>query len=403
MEIHATEDRVNRTPFGKRRTRPRACVADSKHHIRTFLSEALEELGFITCECPHVGELDAVLARHAPDLIVVGLSSGGIEGAEMLQMLKAGEFAGKILLLGSRDAPMVMAVRNLGEELGLAMLPLLATPFSDGRLRDSVAALLPHEEPPNPPVDLDEAVSAGWLELWYQPKISMRMFKLAGAEALIRMRHPTWGIVEPAYFIPADGDPHFCALSDFVVGRAIDDWCRFVTRNGQLEIAINLPISILEGEDSVRALRSKMPNHPACKGLIVEVNGTEVVRNLDMVTRVAKELRFHNIGISIDDLGAEWPSLMGLDEFPFVEIKVDRQFITGCADDRLKQTICHRILELADAVGARTVAEGVETRTDFICVRDMGFDQAQGYLFGKAMPAGKFAQRLLDRPGAIPF
>lgn len=395
------EAKAGHAPFGKRRTRPRVCIADKKQHIRTFLSEALEEFGFITCECSHVDGLDRVLAEYAPDLIVLGLSSDGMNGADIVQMLATVEFRGKVLPLGSPDSLMVKAIRRLAEELGLDLLPLLATPFNDELLRNSIAGLLPIDQPPSPPVDVAEAVNTDWLELWYQPKISTSMFRVVGAEGLVRMRHPTWGIVEPAYFIPADGDPHFRALSEFVVRRAIEDWRGFVGRHGSIEIAINLPLSVLEARDPLDALRAGIPTHPAFTALIVEINGTEIVRNLERVAQVAKELRFHNIGISIDDLGAEWPILMELDEFPFVELKVDRKFVTGCAQDSLKRTICRRILDFAEVAGARTVAEGVESRTDFLCVREMGFDLAQGYLFGKAMPPAKFAKKLLARPIAI--
>ena len=140
-----------------------------------------------------------------------------------------------------------------------------------------------------------------------------------------------------------------------------------------------------------------MPEHPAFDGLIVEINGTEVVRNLKFVTDLARQLRFHNIGIAIDDLGAEWPLLAGLDDFPFVEIKVDRKFVTGCADDRLKQKVCHRILDLAHGYGALTVAEA-----DFLSVREMGFDKAKGFFLGKPSTARKFARSWLGRPVSLP-
>jgi EAL domain-containing protein (putative c-di-GMP-specific phosphodiesterase class I) len=64
----------------------------------------------------------------------------------------------------------------------------------------------------------------------------------------------------------------------------------------------------------------------------------------------------------------------GLYNFPFIDLKVDRKFVTGCAEDRLKQSICRRILDLAAGYGARTVAEGVETWADFPAAREMGFD-----------------------------
>ena len=145
-----------------------------------------------------------------------------------------------------------------------------------------------------------------------------------------------------------------------------------------------------------------MPDHSAFEGLIIEINGTDIIANLELVKDVAKQLRFHNIAISIDDLGMEWSSLVGLHDFPFVEIKIDRAFVAGCADDRLKQTACRWINDLADGYGVRTVAEGVETRADFLTVRDMGFDLVQGFLFAKPMTAQKFARTMLGHPVIVP-
>jgi EAL domain-containing protein (putative c-di-GMP-specific phosphodiesterase class I) len=136
--------------------------------------------------------------------------------------------------------------------------------------------------------------------------------------------------------------------------------------------------------------------------MLIELKSSEVIGNVDLAVDIAKQIRFHNIAISIDDLGPEWPALMGLESFPFVELKVDRQFVTGCADDRLKQTVCRGIIDLADSYGARTVAEGVESRTDFLAAHEMGFDLAQGFLFGKASTAKKFARSSLARPILVP-
>jgi EAL domain-containing protein (putative c-di-GMP-specific phosphodiesterase class I) len=401
MKHQSLEEVANAVTFGRRKVRPRACVADAKTHIRTFLVEALEELGFVTCECAQLSDLGAVLDAQRSDLVVLGLSAGGLEASEMLKMLAARAFDGKVLLLGPPACPAMAAIQELAEALGIATLPKLDTPFGETGLRDSVAMLLPGEQAPDPPICVDEAMNAGWLELWYQPEIDTRSLAVRRAEALIRIRHPTWGVVPAAYFIPDDGDPHFRSLSEFVIGRAIDDWRYFVTQRGGVEIAINLPIAFLQDEESVSSLCRQIPDHPAFSGLTVEINGTEIVRNLELVKDLARRLRFHNIAIAIDDLGAEWPQLAGLHDFPFVEIKVDRKFITGCAIDRLKQTVCHRILDLADSYGARTVAEGVETQADFLIVREMGFDKAQGFFLGKPSTANKFARSMLGRPVSL--
>jgi EAL domain-containing protein (putative c-di-GMP-specific phosphodiesterase class I) len=93
---------------------------------------------------------------------------------------------------------------------------------------------------------------------------------------------------------------------------------------------------------------------------------------------------------------------MDLPVFPFVEIKVDREFITDSADNRLKRNVCSRIVDLANSYGARTVAKGVESRADFLAATETGFDLAQGYLFGKPAGVKKFARSALARPVSIP-
>jgi EAL domain-containing protein (putative c-di-GMP-specific phosphodiesterase class I) len=395
VEYQKNEGAIKSAAFGRRKVTPRVCLVEGKQCIRKYLGEALEEIGFITCECTRIGELCAALDAQLPDLVVVGLSSGGLEAAAMLKALAARAFGGGVLLFGPRSSAVVAAVQELGEQLDLTMLPALATPFRTESLHDSVAMLLPTGAPPSPPVDIVEALDAGWVELWYQPKFNTRTLQLCGAEALIRLRHPTWGIVSPAHFISDEGDSHFRAISNFVIGRAIDDWHNFVSEYRGVEIAINLPIAFLCDPESIAGLCRKMPDHPAFEGLIVEIDAADVFHNLDLARALARQLRFSNIAISIDDLGLEWPSLVGLHNFPFVEIKVDQHIIAGCADDCLKQTNCRRILELAGGFGARTVAEGVETRADFSAVREMGFDEVQGFLFAKPMMAKKFMRTTL--------
>jgi EAL domain-containing protein (putative c-di-GMP-specific phosphodiesterase class I)/CheY-like chemotaxis protein len=384
--------------FGRRKVIPRACVADSKKHLRAFLTDVLEDLGFVTSECAKADELAAILETQLPDLIVLGLSVDGIEAGRILEILVRQKFGGKVLAIGARESILVRAVQQVGDEYGLAMLPPLTTPFAAGTLRQRVAMLLPEEPAPSPAVNVAEALHAGWLELWYQQKIDARTLVRRGAEALVRMRHPAWGVVPPAYFIPEDDDPHFQRLSEFVIDRAAQDWRYLLAQQSPTDISINLPVSFLRNRHAVRDLCQRTPAHPAFGGLLIEINSAEVADNLDLLIDVTKEVRLHNIAFSIDDVGADWPTLMGLDSFPFAELKVDRQFVTGCANDRLKQTVCRRIVELAKGYGARVVAEGIETRADFVAANEIGFDQVQGYMFGKPMGLKKFARAALTHP-----
>jgi EAL domain-containing protein (putative c-di-GMP-specific phosphodiesterase class I) len=245
---------------------------------------------------------------------------------------------------------------------------------------------------------LSEAVRAGWLELWYQPKIDARAIVMRGAEGLLRVRHPSWGILSPTYFIPNDGDPRLRSVSEAVIRCAIDDWFLFFGERGPVEISINVPIAFLQNAESVGYLCQNLPDHSAFEGLIVEINGTDVVRNLALAKDIAKRLRLRKIAISLDDVGAEWTALSGFSDFPFVEIKVDQSFVRGCANDSAKQSMCCRILDLANSYGARTVAEGVETWADFLTVRELGFDLVQGFLFAKPATADRLARMCWTAP-----
>ncbi|MGY4465675.1 CheY-like chemotaxis protein [Bradyrhizobium sp. LB9.1b] len=242
--------------FGRRKVTPRACVADGKRHLRAFLSEVLEDLGFVTTECASADELRTVLASELPDLILLGIAADGIEPGMFLETLVREAFDGKVLAVGARESIIVRAVQQVGEEYGLAMLPPLTTPFAAETLRERVAMLLPNEPAPSPAVHVGEALHAGWLELWYQPRIDARTLIRSGAEALVRMRHPTWGVVPPAYFIPEEHDPHLrdlfrirdrarhagLALSAGAAepGRSLDQFARVVS-DGAAGRARSLP------------------------------------------------------------------------------------------------------------------------------------------------------------------
>lgn len=392
---------ISAAVFGHPKPRPHACVAGGKQHVRGFLVDALEELGFAAWQCEQPDELTEIVDRLLPELVLLGVSDGGTEHIGILGTLASRKFTGRMLLVGPPHSGLVATYQDFGQELGLAMLPLLATPFDETSLRTRVAALVPADEPPGAMVDVTEALGAGSLALWYEAKVDMRTLTVGGAEALLRVRHPAWGVVEPTGLIPDDNDPNVRGVAAFVVDQAFADWRGFACEHGPVELAVRLPIDVLRDPPSVETLCRHIPDDAAFPGLIVGVGDAELPRDLPRMRDIATQVRFHRIGLSIADLGAEWPTGADLSYFPFVEIKVERRFVAGCADDRPKRAICQRILKLADSVGARSVAEGVESRADFLCVRDMGFDVAQGLLFAHPMPADRFARTVLGRPTIV--
>ena len=387
--------------FGRRRIAPHVCIVDSKPHVRRFLAEAFQELGFVTHLCADWVAVAALNDTIPADLVALGVPFDGADVEATLRKLAHAEFDGMVMLIGGRDAAALESAQRMGEKLQLTMVPALGTPFRAEELADRVASLLPLGPAPSLPVDVEEALSNGWLEVWYQPKIDPRSLLVRGAEALCRLRHPVWGIVPPAYFITADGCGHNRHLAEFIVARTMQDWRNSAEDWVSLEIAVNLPMAVLQDPAFLDLLR-RLPRYPGFAGMLVEVHAAEFVRDLPLAQEIAAELRSFDMGIAIDNLSAEWSSFAHLQDLFVSELKVDRQLVHGCAEDRLKHAMCATIIDLAQRFGVRTVAEGVEKRADLLAVRELGFDLVQGFLLAKPMDAHKFAHSLLNRRINVP-
>jgi EAL domain-containing protein (putative c-di-GMP-specific phosphodiesterase class I) len=358
--------------------------------MRTFITKALEGSSFRVWGCAGVADLVDILDSSLVALVVLGPSASGIAGCEVLELLAARRFAGKVLVLGPRASPMVTAISRLGDQSGLAIVPVLTTPFGVADIRERVAALLSREPRHAVPFWTAEADESPPCKLRYRPKIDTRTVSLSGAEAL-----PTVGSSNPDKGRP---DGSLAAT----IARAVADWRHFAAVHGHVEIAVPVPLAELEECEALDKLSRQVPDDPAFHGMIIEIDAAEAVRNLGPVKDIARRLRHRNVAMSIDKLGLEWPILRDLHDFPFVELKVDPQLVAGCAQSPSQRATCRRILELADAMGARTVADGVESRADFLAVREMGFHQAQGGLFAKPMTAWQFARTVLGRDAAAP-
>ena len=108
-----------------------------------------------------------------PDIVVIVVSEDETGAENILKLLATALFHGGVMLMGSQARAEVARVQRLGEQLGLRMLPVLATPFRTAELKDRVVDLLPRQPPPPLQVDFTEALGNDWLELWYQPKIDL--------------------------------------------------------------------------------------------------------------------------------------------------------------------------------------------------------------------------------------
>ena len=347
-------------------------------------------LGITAHEIADRAELELALAKRIPDIVTLDLSLGDFDAVQVLRTMGEMRYGGQVLLISGHQAKVLDGVRSVGEKHGLSMLDPLTKPFRAQELRDRLNQCARQVATRSNATALEAALQHGWLDVWYQPKVDLRTNKLSGAEALVRLNHPTEGLLSPAIFLPPPGDPLYVQLTEFVVRRALDDWVAFDRAGLKHRLAINVPASVLQRASFVRHLRRHLPSAPTFPGLIVEITEDEAISDPDLAREIAVQLQLYNIVIAIDDFGAGFSSISRLGELPFEELKLDQSFVQGCADCAEKRRMCQDALDLAGRSGMSVVAEGVENAEDLRVLVELGFPLAQGYFFAKPMQHNDF-------------
>jgi EAL domain-containing protein (putative c-di-GMP-specific phosphodiesterase class I)/FixJ family two-component response regulator len=379
-----------------------AYILDDDPQVRAMVFHVLASAGYDAHDFSAPEPMLARLESSPPAVVVLDLALGQSDAIEVIRRLAALEYRGKVLLISGHDQTVLAEIQHIGERYQLAMLASLRKPF---RAKDLIARLTtspevagapaPAQTLPRTPVSLAQALAAGWLELWYQPKVDLRSLAVCGAEALLRARHPEHGIVSPADLLPAAGDPLHFPLSRFVIGRAIADWQRFADHGKSLKLSVNLPVCVINAPDFISLIRAYLPADPRFPGLIIEITEDEAIQDASRLKEVAAQLKLLNVRISFDDFGTAYASMSRLLELSCVEL--DRSYVSRCSSDPLKHAVCQTMVDLAHRVGSLVCAEGIENPEDLRSVIEMGCDSAQGFLFAKPMPPEAFVAEVIAR------
>jgi diguanylate cyclase (GGDEF)-like protein len=234
-------------------------------------------------------------------------------------------------------------------------------------------------------VDLRKALSAGELEVVYQPLLKLRSMQISSFEALLRWNHPDKGPISPADFIPiAEETNQIALLGDWVLRQACEaasGWPRDV------KVAVNVSAVQLRqsaiAESVVRALSASQL--PASR-LELEITETALIGNEDRAAATLRELRALGVRISMDDFGTGYSSLSHLRALPFDKIKIDRSFIKDLPSSSDSMAILRSVTGLASSLNVETTAEGVETEEQLDLIKSEGCTEAQGFLIGRPTP-----------------
>lgn len=241
--------------------------------------------------------------------------------------------------------------------------------------------------------DLRKGIAAGQLQVWYQPQVDARTGSVRAVEALIRWQHPVDGLIEPARFLPAARRAGLMpALTEVMMAGVVEDAARWCRQGLRMSVAMNIAPPELLGGTVMNSLLARVqgaglpPDH-----ITVEVTEDSFLTEPERAREIITQLRRHRIEVSIDDYGTGFSSLSYLRDLPVQELKIDRSFVRHIVSDPRSWKIVASTVQLAQGLGLRTVAEGVENSEMAAELVAMGVVTMQGYLFARPMPAHQVA------------
>jgi EAL domain-containing protein (putative c-di-GMP-specific phosphodiesterase class I) len=241
--------------------------------------------------------------------------------------------------------------------------------------------------------DLRQAFSLGEFELFYQPRAELATGKITGAEALLRWRSPTRGLVPPDEFISTLEETGLIIdVGEWVLENA----CRQAVKwnrgdAGVLNVAVNLSARQFRQKDLADKVREilRATGLPPDR-LELELTESVVMQDTETAAALLRDLADIGVHLAVDDFGTGYSSLSYLKVFNMTILKIDKSFVRDIPGDPDDCAIASAIVALGHSLRLRIVAEGVENEAQARYLAALGCDEMQGYLLSKPLPAADF-------------
>ncbi|MDP3864679.1 MAG: EAL domain-containing protein [Rhodoferax sp.] len=246
---------------------------------------------------------------------------------------------------------------------------------------------------------LRRALERGEFILHYQPQLDIVSHRIIGVEALVRWQHPQKGLIPPAEFIPvAEESGLIVPLGEWALRTACLQAKAWQEQGvAFVHMAVNLSArQFREKEFSQRVLEILNETGLAPQYLELEITESILVDRLTSVSTILREFKQAGIMISLDDFGTGYSSLSYLKRFPIDKLKIDQSFVREVLTDANDASLVRAIIAMAQALGLKTIAEGVETRDHLDFLRTEGCDEIQGYHIARPLLAEQVTDLILQ-------
>jgi EAL domain-containing protein (putative c-di-GMP-specific phosphodiesterase class I)/CheY-like chemotaxis protein len=376
-------------------------IAEDDGFQRQWLSSLLTRLGarqVIEAENGRIALRILEDKSRAIDIVIIDLNMPEMDGIELVRHLAGIQTQTSIVLTSALGSALLFSVETMSKSYEVDLLGTYEKPATPERLQEIIARFVPVDARPSKALDPVPAftlqdilvgLAAGQFEPYFQPKVELATGKVRAVEAFVRWKHPRFGILLPPAFIPlleASGDGHMEALTWDVIEKSVAA-CRIWHDQGlMLSVSINLSATSLARPD----LADKILDFSTRYGLPTEYISFEITELIAMsdapvcLENLAR-LRMKGFGLAVDDYGTGHSNMQQLLRIPFLDLKIDRTFVVGAAQNKAIGIALRSSLELARKLKRDSVAVGVETREDWDLLRSLGCTFAQGYYIARPM------------------
>jgi EAL domain-containing protein (putative c-di-GMP-specific phosphodiesterase class I) len=246
---------------------------------------------------------------------------------------------------------------------------------------------------------LHQALEHNWFVLYFQPQIDQHG-TIEGVEALIRLQHPTLGLLLPSTFIPlAESTSLIEPIGKWVIAQACSQLARWATQPALLacRLSINISVQQLQHADFVSDLLNVLKKTGANpKLLTLEITESLSLTQSSHALEKMLVLKQHGIRFSLDDFGTGFSSLTYLKNLPFDELKIDHSFIVDLTTSPTSVSIVQATIDLGKSLGLTVITEGVETQEQLKLLIRAGCQFFQGYVFYQPLPLEAFEAQLRE-------
>ena len=246
---------------------------------------------------------------------------------------------------------------------------------------------------------MHHAIERGEFLLHYQPLVDLATGEMTAVEALIRWQPPGAELVPPGQFIPiAERTGLIAPITHWVVEQVSAQTAEWRRRGIDLDIGFNFPVGLWD-RSTLLTMLAVMERHGLSPAdLVIEVTESAVVTDVERSAGAIEVVREHGMRLALDDFGTGYSSLSRLGDLPAAVLKVDRSFVSRLPRDPKAAVLTTLIVKLAQGLGMRALAEGIETEEQRAFLASLGCDLGQGFLFARPVPVAEI-EAMLDAPG----